>query len=131
MGNSISIRHRHNRSEHQQMKNKKCYWEYRVIVRELPCYDTVPSKNFVWGVHEVYFENDIPTLCTELPTYPMSEDSIEDLQKDMTRYAGALLLPILNYSVFADAERSTRRRAGALDSIVGQQLNEGGVGSEK
>lgn len=113
------------------MKNKKTYWEYRVIVRELPCYDTVPTKSFVWGVHEVYFENGVPTLCTELPTYPMSEDSIEDLQTDMTRYAGALLLPVLNYSAFVDAERSTRRRAGALDAIVGQQLNEGGVGSEE
>ena len=116
------------KKEKKQMKNKKCYWEYRVIVRELPCYDTVPTKNFVWGVHEVYFENDIPTLCTELPTYPMSEDSIEDLQTDMTRYAGAMLLPVLNYSVFADAQRSTIKRGGELTSIVGQQLNEGGVG---
>ena len=114
--------------EKKQMKNKKCYWEYRVIVRELPCYDTVPSKNFVWGVHEVYFENGVPTLCTELPTYPMSEDSIEDLQTDMTRYAGAMLLPVLNYSVFADAQRSTIKRGAELTSIVGQQLNEGGVG---
>lgn len=114
--------------EKNKMKNKKTYWEYRVVVRELPCYDAVPTKNFVWGVHEVYFENDVPTLCTELPTYPMSEDSMEDLQKDMTRYAGAMLLPVLNYEIFSDAQRSTRRRAGALDSIVGQQLNEGGVG---
>lgn len=123
--------------EKKQMKNKKCYWEYRVIVRELPCYDTVPTKSFVWGVHEVYFENDIPTLCTELPTYPMSEDSIADLQTDMTRYAGAMLLPVLNYEIFADAlhreivadaQRTTIKRGGALTSIVGQQLNEGGVG---
>ena len=114
--------------EKKQMKNKWCYWEYRVIVRELPCYDTIPTKSFVWGVHEVYFENDIPILCTELPTYPMSEDSIAALQRDMTRYAGAMLLPVLNYEIFVDAQRTTIKRGGALTSIVGQQLNEDEVG---
>ena len=42
--------------EKKQMKNKKCYWEYRVIVRELPCYDTVPSKSFVWASCLIRFQ---------------------------------------------------------------------------
>ena len=56
----------------------KKYWNYRIIKMKDSALKGCPES---YGIHEVYYENDIPTSWSAKPQYPIGE-SWNELEKD-------------------------------------------------
>ena len=69
-------------------------WNHRVIRRKYP------GGGVLWGIHEVYYDDDgKPRSCTENPIR-IQEYSVSDLKKTMKRIRRALKKPALKYEDF-------------------------------
>lgn len=67
-------------------------WNYRVIKQTTETGD-------LYAIHEVYYENNKPTSCTQNPAWPSGETA-EELKKDCLRFLEAFNLPFLGYNDF-------------------------------
>jgi len=68
-------------------------WNYRVVKKTNVSTDGDSYTEF--GIHEVYYnDDDVPTSCTEETVEPRGE-TLEELERDMKRYAESLQKPVL------------------------------------
>ncbi len=68
-------------------------WNYRVVRKKHK------SKEIDWdwyGIHEVYYKDGEPEMCTEGMMSPHG-DTLEELQEDLQWMLRALDAPVLNY----------------------------------
>ena len=64
-------------------------WSYRVV-----------KKEDIYGIHEVYYDDDgKPDMCTENPII-MDADSADDLEWMIKQFKIAMNQPWLNYTDF-------------------------------
>lgn len=74
------------------------HWNHRVIKK------TVRGETF-YGVYEVYYNNNNePYGCTENSVEPSGE-TLEELQKDILRFARAAELPVLDFEYFENLSK--------------------------
>ena len=85
------------------MKNKledipelDSHWNYRVIRR---IRDSNGEKWVQFGIHEVYYSDGKPTMCSVEPDQPHGE-TLEELIEDAQHFQLALTKPTLNYEDF-------------------------------
>jgi len=71
----------------------KTYWNYRVIRKKI-------HGGFTFCIHEVYYENDIPTSTTT-DSAAIYGQSLEDVQDTLEMYKNATEKPVLNYEDIA------------------------------
>ena len=72
-------------------------WDYRVV-----------KKEDMYGIHEVYYDDDgKPYMCTENPI-TMDADSENDLEWMLENVAPAVNHPWLNYTDFCEETRGTK-----------------------
>lgn len=90
-------------------------WNYRVMrrdARQLVSGDL----EVVFSIHEVYYSKDgVPNGWVERPCYPQGE-TIEELQKDLAKYAAAMERPVL--VVGGDGVLFADRRVGDRTSVA-------------
>jgi len=69
-------------------------WDYRAIAKEY-------SGEVMFGIHEVYYEDGVPTMCTE-NAVEVAGDTLADLSQTLKWMRKALRKPILNYADFEE-----------------------------
>ena len=71
-------------------------WDYRVVAREYRGFNEV---EFTFSIHEIFYTDGIPDMCTENPVGVVGEN-LADLSKTLKWMRKALKKPILSYSDF-------------------------------
>ena len=85
-------------------------WNHRVLAREYKGYNEV---EFAFSIHEVFYTDGIPDMCTEDPVGVVG-DSLADISQTLKWMRKALRKPILNY---ADFEEGGKYYTDAKDSL--------------
>lgn len=73
------------------------HWNYRVIRRER--HHEIVGKWVQFGIHEVYYRNGEPSMCSVDAMEPHGE-TLDELLEDMKHFQSALDKPVLNYEDF-------------------------------
>ncbi len=79
------------------------HWNYRVIRKEN---EHKGTKWITFGIHEVYYSDGKPSMCSENARSPHGE-TFEDLTLDLEWYQLALTKPTLNYEDLSDETTDT------------------------
>jgi len=74
----------------------KTYWNYRVVKKKYLIGD---ETNYIYGIHEAYYEGDTPVNITKDPISVDSED-LKDLPQILNQMKEALSKPVLLYEDF-------------------------------
>lgn len=68
---------------------KYSYWNYRLMAKE--------GRGEVWfDIHEVYYNNDIPTSCSKYPAC-VSGNSVDEVKEVLSKMTECLEKPIIWY----------------------------------
>jgi len=76
------------------------HWNYRVIRKEREHNGT---KWIMFGIHEVYYKDGKPCMCTVDPMDPHGE-TLEELKQDLEGHQLALTKPVLDYEDIGSEE---------------------------
>ncbi len=72
------------------------HWNFRVLRKER---ENAGVKWVTFCVHEVYYTDSKPTMCSEDEMAPHGE-TLDELKEDMERFQQAFTKPVLNYEDF-------------------------------
>ena len=85
----------------EELPELDSHWNYRVI-RKTHDFESLTNPGEKWvqfGIHEVYYRNGEPSMCSVDAMEPHGE-TLDELLEDMKHFQSALDKPVLNYEDF-------------------------------
>jgi len=83
-------------NEQQDIPVLDSHWNYRVIRKVFDRTEINGQKYVRFGIHEVYYTDGKPSMCTVDSMDPHGE-TFEELKQDLKYHQLALTKPVLNY----------------------------------
>ena len=88
-------------------------WNHRVLTKE---YKGCNEIEVQYGVHEVFYTNGVPDMCTMNPVEVVG-DNIKDLKQTLRWMRKALRQPVLDYADFEEGGKYYERKPGSKEAI--------------
>ena len=86
-----------NEDQENQLPELDSHWNYRIIRKESE--HEIMGKWVRFGIHEVYYSDGKPSMCSVDAMEPHGE-TLDELKEDLKHFLAALDKPVLNYEDF-------------------------------